>query len=887
MGLANAQSKREDLLLDLAKEVAAATARLAKSSKDVAKSVSPDVDPKALIDDVTSCVLSTSDMIAVAKLLAPNIEDKQSKDLMLEAVKNFERKLVTCVENGSRVGTDREATQRMEAAGRNVGRTLNSLKSVLREDEDNNINEILHDILKNFNTLTTNKNYDETIERVKDLKKALKKEIEGQEDPQYKNYLQGLVDQISLATTRVLEATKASASDPNKGQEEVIAALTELTAIAQDAVNVVNRRKLFHQLEVVAMNAASEATSCVEATKATSQDRLSNSVKAELAKVCTRLTEPTASLSRAVKLSRDNPVSARAQTNLLERAEEFSLSARELITKNKSSTLMTEDTEAGRKLQSSTSNFEQSLNELVQQIKRTEKAAESVRCEATKELLESLDPELIEMETILNSFDHRPVNSEYLNDHVSDVASSANAVQDDILQISRALDSGDLTQIQEVIGNLGHDVSSLIQSVKEVAGTSEEVEEAKQLITTAQDLLLAARSYVETLTRLRSSGTVDNNSKSEVKTRADTLSRETVRIKKFSRMCSSAENGPDLDHLPHSIEEYLQNFNNQNFEEVYENLLKAEQTLQDELKKMKITNQSEHLKEELTNFSNTLSQKRKQLEDLAASESSREALEAPVKEFAIELSEVTDYLTRLKAFKRLAGKTEKTILASDHCNDLLVDIPELETAVTGLQQTVSQVSESLKQFQEKPASGLAKANLLTEVTDLLSAGQALVIRSREHLGQEDEEQSRSVDRLAKLLLSLANDKKKAEEAGQLEIEAAEELLESLTEEFENFKTTSQELGMETGDGDEAGMIESTVEMNKDLGIFISSALENNKKNMNKGVIKIGKNMEHFVRSATVATAKLDNDDSEKREALVNSTKDAIQNAKDLLTIAKV
>ena len=877
--------------------MAAATARLAKSSKDVAKSVSQDVDPKTLIDDVTSCVLSTSDMIAVAKLLAPNIEDKQSKELMLEAVKNFDRKLVTCVENGSRVGTDREARQRMEAAGRNVKRTLNSLKSVLREDEDNNINEVLHDIFKNFNTLTTNKNYDETIERVKDLTKsssmlvkALKKEIESQEDPQFKNYLQGLVDQISLATTRVLEATKASASDPNKrtaGQEEVIAAVTELTAIAQDAVNVVNRRKLFHQLEVVAMNATSEATSCVEATKATSQDRRSNSVKAELAKVCSRLTEPTASLSRAVKLSRDNPVSARAQTNLLERAEEFSLSARDLITKNKSSTLMTEDSEAGRQLQTSTSSFEQSLIELVQQIKRTEKSAESVRYEATKELLESLDPELIEMETILNSFDHRPANSEYLNDHVSDVASSANAVQNDILQISKALDSGDLTQIQEVIGNLGHDVSSLILSVKEVAGTSEEVEEAKQLITTAQDLLVAARSYVETLTRLRSSGTVDNSSKSEVKTSADTLSRETVRIKKFSRLFSTpAENGLDLDHLLLSIEEDLQHLNNQNVEEAYENLLKAEQTLQDELKKMKITNQSEPLKEELTNFSNTLSQKRKQLEDLATSESSAEALEAPVKEFAIELSEVTDYLARLKAFKRLAGKTEKTILASDHCNDLLVDIPELETAVTGLQQTVSQVSESLKQFQEKPSSALVKANLLTDVTDLLSAGQELVTRGRDHLGQEDEEQSRSVDRLAELLLSLAKDKKKTEEAGQLEIEAAEELLESLTEEFENFKMTSRELGLETGDGEEAGMIESTVEMNKDLGIFITSALENNKKNMNKGVIKIGKNMEHFVRSATVATAKLDDDDSEKREAFVHSTKDAVKNARDLLTIAK-
>ena len=52
-GVPNNPSKKEDLLLDLAKEVAAATARLAKSSKEVAKSVGPNVDPKVLIDDVT------------------------------------------------------------------------------------------------------------------------------------------------------------------------------------------------------------------------------------------------------------------------------------------------------------------------------------------------------------------------------------------------------------------------------------------------------------------------------------------------------------------------------------------------------------------------------------------------------------------------------------------------------------------------------------------------------------------------------------------------------------------------------------------------------------------------------------------------------------------
>ena len=179
--------------MDLAKEVAAATARLAKSSKDVAKSVGPNIDPRVLIDDVTKCILSTSDMIAVAKLVAPNIEEAENKRLMMEAVKTFDLKLNSCVENALKIGKDREALQKMESAGINVKKTLNALKSVLKDEEGNNVNEILHDIMKTSNALTTSQNYKETMSKVKDLTKitsklikTLEKEIAQEQDPEYK-----------------------------------------------------------------------------------------------------------------------------------------------------------------------------------------------------------------------------------------------------------------------------------------------------------------------------------------------------------------------------------------------------------------------------------------------------------------------------------------------------------------------------------------------------------------------------------------------------------------------------------------------------------------------------------------------------------------------------
>ena len=117
---------------------------------------------------------------------------------------------------------------------------------------------------------------------------------------------------------------------------------------------------------------------------------------------------------------------------------------------------------------------------------------------------------------------------------------------------------------------------------------------------------------------------------------------------------------------------------------------------------------------------------------------------------------------------------------------------------------------------------------------------------------------------------------------------AEELLESLTAELENFKMTSKALGSEawdTGKKAESEVFEKTVEMNKDLGMFVNSALENHKKNMSKGAIKIGRNMEQFVRSTTAAAAALDGDNS-KRKDLIRNTEMAIKDAKHVLLNAK-
>ena len=91
-----------------------------------------------------------------------------------------------------KIGKDKDALQKMQSAAVNVKKTLKSLKSVLKEEKVNSINEILHDLIKTSNGLTTSQNYEDTMNKVKDLTKitsklikALEKEIAEEQDSEY------------------------------------------------------------------------------------------------------------------------------------------------------------------------------------------------------------------------------------------------------------------------------------------------------------------------------------------------------------------------------------------------------------------------------------------------------------------------------------------------------------------------------------------------------------------------------------------------------------------------------------------------------------------------------------------------------------------------------
>ena len=84
-----------------------------------------------------------------------------------------------------------------------------------------------------------------------------------------------------------------------------------------------NRRKLIMQLESSAKIAAMAATKCISAGNASKRFNTSNTTKVELAKACSSLADTIPKMVEAIKISVENPKSARAQTNIIERVDDF------------------------------------------------------------------------------------------------------------------------------------------------------------------------------------------------------------------------------------------------------------------------------------------------------------------------------------------------------------------------------------------------------------------------------------------------------------------------------------------------------------------------------------------------------------------------------------
>ncbi|XP_009707482.1 PREDICTED: talin-2-like, partial [Cariama cristata] len=123
----------QDVLMSLAKAVANAAAMLVLKAKNVAQVAEDTVLQNRVIAAATQCALSTSQLVACAKVVSPTISSPVCQEQLIEAGKLVDRSVENCVRACQAATDDTELLKQVSAAASIVSQALNDLLQHVRQ----------------------------------------------------------------------------------------------------------------------------------------------------------------------------------------------------------------------------------------------------------------------------------------------------------------------------------------------------------------------------------------------------------------------------------------------------------------------------------------------------------------------------------------------------------------------------------------------------------------------------------------------------------------------------------------------------------------------------------------------------------------------------------
>ncbi|KAG7237842.1 hypothetical protein INR49_031736 [Caranx melampygus] len=133
IGESETDERFQDVLMNLAKAVANAAAMLVLKAKNVAQVAEDTVLQNRVIAAATQCALSTSQLVACAKVVSPTISSPVCQEQLIEAGKLVDRSVESCVQACLSATEDGELLKQVSAAASVVSQALGDLLQHVRQ----------------------------------------------------------------------------------------------------------------------------------------------------------------------------------------------------------------------------------------------------------------------------------------------------------------------------------------------------------------------------------------------------------------------------------------------------------------------------------------------------------------------------------------------------------------------------------------------------------------------------------------------------------------------------------------------------------------------------------------------------------------------------------
>uniref|UniRef100_A0A663N9D0 Talin 1 n=1 Tax=Athene cunicularia TaxID=194338 RepID=A0A663N9D0_ATHCN len=502
----------QDMLMQLAKAVASAAAALVIKAKNVAQKTEDSALQTQVIAAATQCALSTSQLVACTKVVAPTISSPVCQEQLIEAGKLVAKSAEGCVEASKAATSDDQLLKQVGVAATAVTQALNDLLQHIKQhalggqpigrydqatDTILNVTENIFSSMGDAGEMVRQARI--LAQATSDLVNAIKADAEGETDLENSRKLLSAAKILADATAKMVEAAKGAAAHPDSEEQqqrlrEAAEGLRMATnAAAQNAI----KKKLVHKLEHAAKQAAASATQTIAAAQHAASSNKNPAAQQQLVQSCKVVAEQIPMLVQGVRGSQSQPDSPSAQLALIAASQNFLQPGGKMVAAAKATVPTITDQASAMQLSQCAKNLAAALAELRTAAQKAQEACGPLEIDSALGLVQSLERDLQEAKAAARDGKLKPLPGETMEKCAQDLGNSTKAVSSAIAHLLGEVAQGNENYTGIAAREVAQALRSLSQAARGVAASTPDPQAQSAMLECASDVMDKANNLIE------------------------------------------------------------------------------------------------------------------------------------------------------------------------------------------------------------------------------------------------------------------------------------------------------------------------------------------------------------------------------------------------------
>ncbi|XP_065596103.1 talin-1 isoform X2 [Cyrtonyx montezumae] len=512
IGESDTDPRFQDMLMQLAKAVASAAAALVLKAKNVAQKTEDSALQTQVIAAATQCALSTSQLVACTKVVAPTISSPVCQEQLIEAGKLVAKSAEGCVEASKAATSDDQLLKQVGAAATAVTQALNDLLQHIKQhatggqpigrydqatDTILNVTENIFSSMGDAGEMVRQARI--LAQATSDLVNAIKADAEGETDLENSRKLLSAAKILADATAKMVEAAKGAAAHPDSEEQqqrlrEAAEGLRMATnAAAQNAI----KKKLVHKLEHAAKQAAASATQTIAAAQHAAASNKNPAAQQQLVQSCKVVADQIPMLVQGVRGSQSQPDSPSAQLALIAASQNFLQPGGKMVAAAKATVPTITDQASAMQLSQCAKNLAAALAELRTAAQKAQEACGPLEIDSALGLVQSLERDLQEAKAAARDGKLKPLPGETMEKCAQDLGNSTKAVTSAIAHLLGEVAQGNENYTGIAAREVAQALRSLSQAARGVAANSSDPQVQGAMLECASDVMDKANNLIE------------------------------------------------------------------------------------------------------------------------------------------------------------------------------------------------------------------------------------------------------------------------------------------------------------------------------------------------------------------------------------------------------